>query len=195
MAVRMMRLSQVARKLNIGKNSIIEFLDSQGFKIEDNPNFKIDGEQLDLLSKEFADSALDKEEASSLSIGTKHTEDVVIDAESDNILPRGESDEEILIKDNQLEQKEEISFSSEPSTAEKTPENEATSEKPKLKGIKVVGKIDLDKKKSTPKKEEIIILTFQFIVNFRILQILYEETHILKSEKKSMKEVQSLEND
>src|SRR5210317_719486 len=100
MAVRMMRLSQVARKLNIGKNSIIEFLDSQGFKIEDNPNFKIDGEQLDLLSKEFADSALDKEEASSLSIGTKHTEDVVIDAESDNIPPRGESDEEILIKDN-----------------------------------------------------------------------------------------------
>ena len=38
MAVRMMRLSQVARKLNIGKNTIIEFLDSQGFKIEDNPN-------------------------------------------------------------------------------------------------------------------------------------------------------------
>ena len=150
----MMRLSQVARKLNIGKNSIIEFLDSQGFKIEDNPNFKIDGEQLDLLSKEFADSALDKEEASSLSIGTKHTEDVVIDAESDNIPPRGESDEEILIKDNQLEQKEEISFSSEPSTAETTSEDEAISEKPKLKGIKVVGKIDLDKKKSTPKKEE-----------------------------------------
>ena len=71
MAARMMRLSQVARKLNIGKNTIIEFLDSKGFKIEDNPNFKIDGEQLDLLSKEFADSALDKEEASSLSIGTK----------------------------------------------------------------------------------------------------------------------------
>ncbi len=46
----MMRLSQVARKLNIGKNTIIEFLDSQGIKIEDNPNFKINGEQLELLS-------------------------------------------------------------------------------------------------------------------------------------------------
>jgi translation initiation factor IF-2 len=56
----MMRLSQVARKLNIGKNTIIEFLDSKGYKIEDNPNFKIGGEQLDLLSREFADSALDK---------------------------------------------------------------------------------------------------------------------------------------
>ena len=152
MAVRMMRLSQVARKLNIGKNTIIEFLDSQGFKIEDNPNFKINGEQLDLLSKEFADSALDKEEASSLSIGTKHSEDVVIDAESDFVPSRKEDEEEILIKGTQFEQQEETVKPSEPSTAEEKPEDEPADDKPKLKGIKVVGKIDLEKKK-IPAKE------------------------------------------
>ncbi|MCG8307992.1 MAG: translation initiation factor IF-2 [Cytophagales bacterium] len=153
MAVRMMRLSQVARKLNIGKNTIIEYLDSQGIKIEDNPNFKINGEQLDLLSKEFADSALDKEEASSLSIGSKHAEDVVIDAESDNLPYKNESEEEILIKDNQFEQKEEPHSSSEPQTAKDVQEEDVVSEKPRLKGIKVVGKIDLDKKQTTAKEE------------------------------------------
>ena len=152
MAVRMMRLSQVARKLNIGKNSIIEFLDSQGFKIEDNPNFKIDGEQLDLLSREFADSALDKEEALNLSIGSKHSENIVIDTASDNASSANEDEEEILIKGNQYNQKEDTDFRPESNTAVDTPEPEIASDKPKLKGIKVVGKIDLTKKKAAPKK-------------------------------------------
>ncbi len=71
-SVQSMRLSQVARKLNIEKNTIIEFLESQGFKIDDNPNFKIDVEQQDLLSKEFGNSAFDIEEAKNLSIGRKN---------------------------------------------------------------------------------------------------------------------------
>jgi translation initiation factor IF-2 len=143
----MMRLSQVARKLNIGKNTIIEFLDSKGYKIEDNPNFKIDGVQLDLLSKEFADSALDKEEASSLSIGYKHSENVVINAEAEATPPSSDDEEEeILIKGNQFEQKPEKSVSEAPKTAAETPAADEISEKPKLQGIKIVGKIDLDKK-------------------------------------------------
>ena len=40
---------------------------------------------MDLLSKEFADSALDKEEASSLSIGYKHSENVVINANKNGL--------------------------------------------------------------------------------------------------------------
>ena len=155
MAVRMMRLSQVARKLNIGKNTIIEFLDSQGYKIEDNPNFKIDGEQLDLLFKEFADSELDKEEARSLSLGSKHSENVIFDTESDNLPSRDEDEEEILIKGHQFDHKEETLFSSESKTAEDKAEKKIISEKPKLKGIKVVGTIDLEKKKTVPKEEEI----------------------------------------
>ena len=55
----MMRLSQVARKLNIGKNTIIEFLDSQGFKIEDNPNFKMWGYPAGTWGPEHADSLVD----------------------------------------------------------------------------------------------------------------------------------------
>jgi translation initiation factor IF-2 len=163
MAVKMMRLSQVARKLNIGKNTIIEFLNSQGYEIEDNPNFKIGGEQLDLLSKEFADSALDKEEASSLSIGSKHSENVVINAETESAKPSAEEDEEeILIKGSQFESKPETAHKEEPAPKEETKateekkeeEKESPSDKPKLKGIKVVGKIDLEKKSKVEKKEE-----------------------------------------
>ncbi len=156
MAVRTMRLSQVARKLNIGKNTIIEFLDSRGFKIDDNPNFKIDGEQLDLLSKEFADSALDREEASGLSIGTKHIENVVIDSQSPVSQPDREDEEEILIKGHQIENKPEAKFTPETTKSSKQSDGDQLSEKPKLKGIKVVGKIDLAKKKTKQKEEKVI---------------------------------------
>ena len=143
----MMRLSQVARKLNIGKNTIIEFLDSKGFKIEDNPNFKIDNDQLVLLSKEFADSALDKEEASSLSIGYKHSENVVINAESESAEAYPDDDEkEILIKGSQYDQRTEPSDRGDSKTADTKTESDHASGKPRLQGIKIVGKIDLDKK-------------------------------------------------
>lgn len=151
----MMRLSQVARKLNIGKNTIIEFLTSQGFKIEDNPNFKIDNEQLDLLSKEFADSALDKEEASSLSIGYKHSENVVIDSESESSKhPADEDEEEILIKGTQYEKKPEPPVTVEPKTTEEKQSSDYASDKPRLQGIKVIGKIDLDKKPAPRQPEK-----------------------------------------
>ena len=78
-----MRLSQVARKLNIGKNTILEFLESKGHKVDNNPNSKISDEQLELLSKEFASAALDKEEALGMTIGKKHSDNIVIDVEKE----------------------------------------------------------------------------------------------------------------
>ncbi len=148
-----MRLNQVARKLNIGKNTIIEFLDSHGFKVEDNPNTKIEGEQLELLAKEFADSALDKEEASSMSIGIKHPENVIINADSPKTTKRDEEEEEILIKDSQLEKRTDSTSKTEPAPEKR--ESLHTSDSPKLQGFKVVGKIDLNPKAVT-KKEEVI---------------------------------------
>ncbi len=153
----MMRLSQVARKLNIGKNTIIDFLASKGFKVEDNPNFKIDSNQLDILSKEFAESALDKEEASSLSIGVKHSENVVIETHHEHKEKKDDEDEEILIKSHQIEKPS--SDATEPQTKEPSDEDKSSeeikTEAPKLKGIKVLGKIDLEKPKpkETPVEE------------------------------------------
>ena len=132
------RLSQAARKLNVGTSTIVDFLGSRGIKIDTNPNTKITPEQYNMLLGEFRASALDKEEADELIIGTRHVEPVATTA--------------VLTKEVK---------------PEKEVEKQETA-KPKLQGVKVVGKIDLDKpktKKTTteeakkeavekPKKEE-----------------------------------------
>ncbi len=140
----MYRLSQVARKLNVGRTTIIDFLTEKGYEVDRNPNSKISEEQFAVLSKEFADSALDKEEASGLTIGASHTDNMVIKANTTEKVDNGSEDEEILIKDHAV--------FTEPKETESA---EELISKPKLEGPKVVGKIDLDKKKEEPPQEEV----------------------------------------
>ena len=131
------RLSQVARKLNVGKNTILDFLAEKGFEVDSNPNSKIPQEQYDMLARKFAESAHDKEEASELTIGGK-TDDLVIKA--DNKADNKQDDERILIKDN---------------VGAAEPEPQKISTRQKLDGPKVIGKIDLDKKKEAAPKPEV----------------------------------------
>ena len=39
-----LRLGQIARKLNVGRNTIIDFLRNKGYEIDSNPNTKINSE-------------------------------------------------------------------------------------------------------------------------------------------------------
>ncbi len=155
-AEKTMRLSQVARKLNIGKNTILDFLNSKGFEVENNPNSKISAEQFEMLAKEFASSALDKEEALGLTIGKKHTDNFVIDSEDEDEDKQSDDEEEILIKsittskdqeENKEEEKEQVE-------KEEPPAEESWDDKPRLQGIKVVGKIDLEEKKKLEEEKE-----------------------------------------
>ncbi|UII33491.1 translation initiation factor IF-2 [Fulvivirga ulvae] len=148
-----MRLSQVARKLNVGRTTIIDFLADKGFEVDTSPNSKVTGEQFAMLSKEFAASASEKEEASGLTIGTKHNEHVVIDSESDTS-KKSDDEENILIKNLSAGKNPETKAEKKEEPAEEKKPEKIEHEKPKLQGIKVVGKIDLDKKKEEPKKEE-----------------------------------------
>ncbi|MEQ8336427.1 MAG: translation initiation factor IF-2 [Cyclobacteriaceae bacterium] len=138
------RLSQVARKLNVGSGTILDFLEEKGHPIDSNPNSKITQELFNMLSKEFADSAMDKEEASGLTIGSTHSDNLVIKSNKEPE-PDNTEDDQILIKDN--------------STKEGDVERAETSHgASKLDGPRVVGKIDLDQKKKpeppAPKEEE-----------------------------------------
>ena len=72
------RLSQVARKLNVGRDTIIEFLSSKGIEVDRNPNAKITAENYSLLAKEFAASLHDKEEAESIIIGVQHQDNLPV---------------------------------------------------------------------------------------------------------------------
>jgi translation initiation factor IF-2 len=96
---KMMRLSQVARKLNVGRSTIVDFLSDKGFQVDSSPNSKITGEQYSMLAKEFAASASEKEEASHLTIGTKHAESVTASgSEPGTPAPKQEEEEKVLIK-------------------------------------------------------------------------------------------------
>jgi translation initiation factor IF-2 len=150
---KMMRLSQVTKKLNVGVSTIAEFLSAKGFDIENNPNSKITIEQYNMLLKEFESSAIDKKEASGLTIGKKHTDNVII--KSDPVGKKTkEEEEEIFIKNlsqnkenkekEEVLQKEQIKKKAKEEPVKEKEED--ASPKVKLQGIKVVGKIDLAEK-------------------------------------------------
>src|SRR5688572_20769143 len=138
---KMIRLGQASRKLNVGHNTILEFLAKKGFTVENNPNAKLSGEQFAMLSKEYASSASEKIEAHSLTIGTKHGENMTIKVEADAHRKKAEEEDRILIKNPGSK---EIVKHKEEAKPEKI-----EADKPKLEGIKVLGKIELeaDKKK------------------------------------------------
>lgn len=79
--VKTMRLSQAARKLNVGTTTIVTFLAVRGLKVENKPHAKITLDQFDVLAKEFAGAATDKEEASEIAIGESYAEHRIITAE------------------------------------------------------------------------------------------------------------------
>ena len=143
---KMIRLGQASRKLNVGHNTILEFLAKKGFSVENNPNAKLTPDQYAMLAKEYASSASEKLEASGLTIGTKHVENVTIDREKEIAKKHVDDEESIMIKNlgsKDLKAKEEAK----PDKVER--------EKPKLEGIKVLGKIELEKKPVARKEEEI----------------------------------------
>lgn len=120
-----MRLSQAARKLNVGTATLVTFLGEKGIKIENKPNTKVTLDQFDLLAKEFVGAAMDKEEASEIAIGESHI---------DQPLPTSEEQEK-------------------PAPKEKVVVRHKT-EIPQLPGIKLVGKTALEKEKKEAPKEK-----------------------------------------
>jgi translation initiation factor IF-2 len=159
---KMIRLGQASRKLNVGHNTILEFLAKKGFSVENNPNAKLSPEQFAMLSKEYAASASEKMEASHLTIGTKHVENVTIQTEAEVHRNKAEEEERIMIKN--LGSKEVVKPKETPKEKEEPKPEKIEREKPKLEGIKVVGKIDLTKKKKeeepvaevAPKTEKVV---------------------------------------
>jgi translation initiation factor IF-2 len=73
-----MRLSQAARKLNVGTSTIVAFLLAKGIEIENQPHTKITPDQFHMLAKEFAGAATDKEEASAIAIGENYADSRVL---------------------------------------------------------------------------------------------------------------------
>jgi translation initiation factor IF-2 len=143
---KLIRLGQASRKLNVGHNTILDFLAKKGFNVENNPNAKLSPEQFAMLSKEFASSASEKAEASGLTIGVKHVEVAPSKPEPEVHRKKTEEEESVLIKN--LGSKEILK------AKEEVKPEKVELEKPKLEGIKVLGKIELEKEKEKKKPKE-----------------------------------------
>ncbi|MFC5627052.1 translation initiation factor IF-2 [Algoriphagus winogradskyi] len=162
---KMMRLGQIARKLNVGTATIVESLAKKGYEVENNPNSKINMSQVEMLNKEFKSSALDKEEASHLSIGKRH-EPISIEPETPKEEPKPAAAPAPAPEPKAQEAPKPAAPAPAPAPAppkaaeepkpapSSTPTPSADTEKvsteaPKLEGIKVLGKIDLSKNTSS----------------------------------------------
>ena len=163
-----MRLSQLARKLNVGIATIVDFLISKGYDVESKPNTKISDEQIALLNKEFAGSIEIKQAAEEVEI--KKVQSIAMEEEKKEEEPeKVESPKldgpKVLGKVDLAPKKKE----EEEPKAEEKPVEQPKKEEPKevekvgakaekLAGAKVLGKIDLEstkpKKKEEPKVEE-----------------------------------------
>jgi len=124
------RLSKVAKELNVSVSTLVEFLGSQGFKVESNPNAKITDAQYDVVRKEYEGEKKVKDEAKS-----QYVERPVFEEEA----PKKKKEEA-------------------PKPAPVIPEVEKR-EKVKLEAPKVINKIDVEaltpaKKGRGKKKEE-----------------------------------------
>ena len=118
-----LRLGQVARKLNVGRNTIISYLQEKGYDIDSNPNTKIDDSLFELLENAFEDSAVEKKVASNIKIGLEEKELIPNTVIGDN----DKKDEKKETQTNKVDDKKDTS-----------PNEKNTG------GIKIIKKINLD---------------------------------------------------
>lgn len=158
------RLVKIAKELNVGTSTIVDFLKGKGFEIDNKPTAKISEEMHSELLKEFSSSMAVKEQANQLIIGNRHNEEETTEVKK----PIEEATVEKTVakeeKQKEAEPIPEIKPESVVPEERKTPEK--TEDEPKKLveqenriGLKVQGKIDLDsinkpKKKTTKPKDK-----------------------------------------
>ncbi|MBD2702242.1 translation initiation factor IF-2 [Spirosoma sp. BT702] len=138
-----MRLSQVTSILKVGKDTILKSLSAKGFKVDNNPNTKINMEQLEVLAKEY--------KSTELLSGARRTEAPATVAEP----PRRQEEDVVAWR---REDARRPIVENKPTTAPVEPVKEVLTEsKPAqqtaqtgLPGLKILGKIDLNAKPPTP---------------------------------------------
>lgn len=150
------RIQKVAVELNVSFGKLVEYLNENNFNVENKITAKISQEMYDLLQTHFSADKEAKEESISLR-KTEKSEKQSIHAKSEQkeIQKKPTEDEIIFIKDTGLStsspNEKPNDFADKSSPDVKETKNTSPSEtKPKLQGLKIIDKIDLDKKKEAP---------------------------------------------
>ncbi|HON18891.1 MAG TPA: translation initiation factor IF-2 N-terminal domain-containing protein, partial [Salinivirgaceae bacterium] len=128
------RLREVAKEFNVGIGTIVEFLEKKGIHIENNPNTRVDENIYSILSKEYSSDINLKKESEKIQLHK----------------PIPTKNEEARDKDENLEDADEVRITDFTSHAD-IYRSDVDEFKPK---IKVVGKVDLEKKKDKQESKE-----------------------------------------
>ena len=146
-----MRLSLVAKQINVGTSTILQFLSAQGHKIDNNPNAKLNFEQLTLLAKEYGANHI--LQASVEAPKPAPAPEPIAAAPAPAPVPEPKP-EPVVEKPAPVAEKP-APVKVEEAPVEKAPLEKAPAEE-KSTGLKVLGKIELDKKGNpvAPKAEK-----------------------------------------
>lgn len=159
------RLVKIAKELNVGTATIVDFLVGNGFEIENKPTSKISDDMHDALLKEFSNSMAVKEKADQLIIGNRKEEpkeEVVVppppppapapEPEPVKVVEEVK-EEEPVVETPKVEEVVEEKKPEAPKEPAKT-DSDVIEAKASAPGLKVMGKIDLSPKPKKKKKKE-----------------------------------------
>jgi len=172
------RLSKIARELNVGITTLVDFLQKQGFKISTDPNTKIEADLHELLEKQFRKDHEARIEADKLNLRHHHAKNEAVsisDLQTAKKEPEESDadDDSIMIKDHSLHHyKEEkrpepapaVTRSPEPVVSQPKPEpvvpeipkpQAAPVSEPERPQVTVVGQVDLSMINRKPKPKEV----------------------------------------
>jgi len=148
------RLVKIAKELNVGTSTIVDFLKGKGYEIDNKPTSKISEEMHEELLKEFSDSMAAKEKADQLVIGSRYEKE-------EKPTPPPPPPPKVVAKEPVAEppsppkpKVEEKKVEAEPVAESKSEPEVKKEETREIPGIKVLGKIDLDAAKKKPAKQK-----------------------------------------
>ena len=176
MAGKPIRLGKAAGELNVGVTTLVEFLESKGVKIENNPNTKLESDHYEILQKEFADDQTLKEQSKGSGLRREKRETISIrDSRTEETAPAKDAEEPAVVSAPAPVEVPKVEPTPEPVAVVEAPKPEPIPEVVPEKAVapapevvkvhaesevkvQVVGKIDLDqinKPKQEPKKEAV----------------------------------------
>lgn len=140
------RLSKLARELNVGIQTMVDFLHKKGIEIDHNPNTKIAEDICHLLEKEFKSDVSLKRESEQITLRQQRIRKEVITLDD---IPRKEDEDEDF--DDDFLGVDELKRTASAATSHKAPEKPKSEEPAKeevreslIKPFKIVDKIDIN---------------------------------------------------
>lgn len=173
------RLAKVAGELGVGVHTIVEHLQKKGVKLEDTkPNAKIDQAAYQILLQDFQSDKKTKDQSKTIEVQMKRDREQHLENVPSKPKPAADEVEEdtFFVKDLGSTKKPISSKDEKPQEIIEEKPVEPATERPKVEGLKILGKIDLSKKPAKPAEP--------IVVNEEKQEIVIEEKPIIKVEEK-----------